>query len=111
MIMHKRNFIPSCFLVLLLLVAFHYPGQAQQKPNIVFFLVDDVGYGDLSLYGNPNIRTPHIDSLPYSGLRFTSMEAAPWCVRSRAELMRERYMGGTNFNEGTVAGGQGGCPI
>ncbi len=100
----------SLFLMLSFLTVFHLPGKGQQKPNIIIFLVDDVGYGDLSLYGNPNIRTPHIDSLAYSGLRFTSMEAAPWCVPSRAELMTGRYMSRTNFNGGTGAGGHGGIP-
>lgn len=84
--------------------------NGQQRPNIIIFLADDVGYGDLSLYGNPNIRTPNIDSLASSGIRFTSFEAATWCVPSRAELMTGRYMARTNFHGGTGAGGHGGIP-
>ena len=45
--------------------------QAQQKPNIVFILTDDLGYGDISSYGQNKFSTPNIDRLALSGTRFT----------------------------------------
>nr|WKN34051.1 sulfatase [Tunicatimonas sp. TK19036] len=82
----------------------------QTRPNIIILFADDMGYGDLSSYGNPTIRTPHIDSLAAQGIRFTSYEAAPWCVPSRIELLTGRYMARVNLNGGTGADGTGGLP-
>src|SRR5680860_271384 len=99
--------------ILLFITCFLY-GKAvqsqQERPNILIFYFDDVGYGDLENYGNPTIRTPHINALGEDGIRFTSFEAAPWCVPSRAELMTGRYKPRTDFNGGTGADGRGGIP-
>ncbi len=84
--------------------------QNAQRPNIIILLADDMGYGDLQCYGNPTIKTPHIDSLAAQGIRFTSYEAAPWCVPSRAELMTGCYKPRIHFNGHTGAGGHGGIP-
>ena len=84
--------------------------RTQEHPNIVILFADDMGYGDLGSYGNPTIRTPHIDSLAAQGIRFTSYEAAPWCVPSRTELMTGRYMPRVKFGGGTGADGTGGLP-
>ena len=43
--------------------------EAQQKPNVVFILADDLGYGDLSCFGQEKFRTPHIDRLALNGMR------------------------------------------
>jgi len=62
------------------------------KPNIVLIMADDLGYGDLSSYGHPNIQTPIIDRLARSGIRLTSFYAGdPVCTPSRAALMTGRY--------------------
>ena len=82
----------------------------QERPNIIILFADDMGYGDLSSYGNPTIRTPNIDSLAARGIRFTSYEAAPWCVPSRVELLTGRYMARVNLNGSTGADGTGGLP-
>ena len=84
--------------------------SAQAQPNIVILFADDMGYGDLSSYGNPTIRTPHLDSLAAQGMRFTSYEAAPWCVPSRVELMTGRYLARVDLGGGTGADGTGGLP-
>ncbi len=66
---------------------------AQDKPNIVIILVDDMGYGDPTCF-NPasKIRTPHINSLAASGMRFTDAHApGPLCHMSRYGLMTGRY--------------------
>ena len=62
------------------------------KPNILMILTDDQGYGDVSSYGGPNIRTPSIDSIAADGVRFTRFYAnSPVCSPSRAALMTGRY--------------------
>lgn len=109
---YKRKDLRVCTL-LLLSVCFLYSNPAhgqQKKPNIIIFLVDDLGYGDIQIYGSPYIRTPNIDSLAGTGIRFTSYEAAPWCVPSRAEWMTGVYAPRIHFGGGTGAGGHGGIP-
>jgi len=62
------------------------------NPNILIFLVDDLGYGDTGCYGNSTIDSPHIDSLAYDGARYTQMySAAPICTPSRGGFLTGRY--------------------
>ena len=65
---------------------------AAERPNVVIFLVDDLGYGELGCQGNEEIPTPHIDSIARAGVRFTDgYVAAPYCSPSRAGLLTGRY--------------------
>jgi len=62
------------------------------RPNIVLLLADDLGYGELGCQGNPQIPTPHIDSIAAEGVRFTDgYVAASYCSASRAGLLSGRY--------------------
>ena len=61
------------------------------KPNIIFVLADDLGIDGVSCYGADKHKTPHIDALAASGLRFTTCYAAPLCGPSRCLLMTGRY--------------------
>ncbi|MGM0459158.1 MAG: sulfatase family protein [Bacteroidota bacterium] len=64
----------------------------QTKPNIVVIFTDDQGYGDLSSYGAPNIRTPHLDKMASEGQKWTHFyAAASVCTPSRAGLLTGRY--------------------
>lgn len=83
---------------------------AAEKPNIVVFLADDMGYGDAGCYGSPLIKTPNIDGLAADGLRLTSFVTGSWCVPSRTQLMTGRYMPRVKFGGGTGADGTGGLP-
>jgi len=72
------------------------PASAQQpqKPNILFILADNIGYGDIGAYGGGELRgapTPHIDQLAAEGLRLTQFLVEPGCTPSRAALMTGRY--------------------
>lgn len=67
------------------------PLLAQPRPNFVIIMTDDQGYGDLSSYGAPHIRTPHIDRMAAEGIRFTDFYAQPFCGPSRAALMTGSY--------------------
>lgn len=65
-----------------------------KKPNIVLFLVDDLGWGDFSCYGDTFHETPHIDRLAAEGLKFTNAyAAAPVCSPSRAGLLTGKAPG------------------
>src|SRR5688572_3420705 len=62
------------------------------SPNVVLFVADDLGYGDLGCYGHKAIRTPHLDQLARYGTRLTSFYAAqPVCTASRAALLTGCY--------------------
>ena len=66
----------------------------QQKPNVVFILADNVGYGDLGSYGGGELRgapTPRLDQLAKEGLRLTQFLVEPACTPSRAALMTGQY--------------------
>jgi arylsulfatase A-like enzyme len=66
--------------------------HAETRPNYIVILTDDHGHGDVSAYGSPDARTPHIDSLGRDGIRFTSMRAnSTVCSPSRAALLTGRY--------------------
>lgn len=66
--------------------------RARKPPNIVLLLADDLGHGDLSSYGCPDIRTPNIDSIGRDGVRFTQCYAnAPECTPTRTALLTGRY--------------------
>ncbi|MEQ8674453.1 MAG: sulfatase-like hydrolase/transferase [Aggregatilineales bacterium] len=78
--------------------------MAQTHPNIIIVLTDDQGYGDLSCMGDTDFRTPHLDQLAASGVRFTSWYAnSPVCSPSRASLLTGRYPG--NAGVRSILGG------
>jgi uncharacterized sulfatase len=65
-----------------------------QKPNVIFILADDLGYGDLGSYGQKLIQTPNLDRLAAEGKRFTQFYAGSTvCAPSRAVLMTGKHMG------------------
>jgi arylsulfatase A-like enzyme len=80
-------------------------GRAGPRPNVLVILADDQGWGDLSLNGNKNLSTPHIDSLAQSGARFERFYVCPVCSPTRAEFLTGRYhpRGGVHS---TTAGGE-----
>jgi len=68
--------------------------QQPQKPNVVFIVADNVGYGDLGVYGGGELRgapTPRLDQLAAEGMRLTQFLVEPACTPSRAALMTGQY--------------------
>ena len=61
------------------------------KPNVIIFLTDDQGYGDLSLTGNPILKTPNMDRLAREGVQFTNFHVDSYCTPTRSALMTGRY--------------------
>ncbi len=80
-------------------------GAAARQPNVVIFLSDDQGWGDLSVSGNTNLSTPHIDSLAREGAKFESFYVCAVCSPTRAEFLTGRHhaRGGVSA---TSAGGE-----
>lgn len=68
--------------------------ETAKRPNIVFILADDLGYGDLGCYGQTKIKTPHLDRLAADGMRFTNFYCGcAVCAPSRCSLMTGKHMG------------------
>lgn len=89
-----KLFKVQLFTVLLSSLAFF--AAAQQKPNVIFILADDMGYGDLGCYGQKRIETPNIDRLAAGGMLFTQFYAGTSvCAPSRASLMTGLHTGHT----------------
>ena len=66
----------------------------QERPNIIYLMFDDLGYGDLGCYGQEKIETPNIDALAQNGIRFTNMyTACPLSAPSRGAIMTGKHMG------------------
>ncbi|MGW4051611.1 sulfatase family protein [Streptomyces sp. NPDC004779] len=72
------------------------PRRHSRRPNILFILGDDLGWADLSSYGSPHIRTPHLDRLARDGVRFTdAYSGSATCSPTRFSLYTGRYPGRT----------------
>src|SRR6266571_4110980 len=89
----RRDFIRAA----LAGIALSGSGTAQktaqpQRPNVIFILADDLGYGDLSCYGRPDYKTPVLDNLARQGVKFTdAYAAAPVCTPTRTAFITGRY--------------------
>jgi arylsulfatase len=77
-----------CLLNLSCLAALAEPAT---KPNIIFILTDDQGYGDLSAHGNPVLKTPHLDQLRQQSVYFDDYHVSPTCAPTRSALLTGRH--------------------
>ena len=87
--MNRAQVILACLLLSLLAGT----TMADERPNIVLMLSDNLGYGDLGVYGGGAIRgapTPNIDQLAQEGIRFTNFNVEAECTPSRSALMTGR---------------------
>ena len=88
--MNRRRFLASTVATGTAL----YTQSRASQPNIIFIMADDLGYGDLSCYGQKTIQTPNIDRLAAEGIRFTQVFAGSTvCAPSRCTLMTGKHQG------------------
>jgi arylsulfatase A-like enzyme len=92
----RREFVGSALAGAAIAGAAMAPGptlsQPRRRPNILFILADDLGYGDLSCYGRPDYQTPHLDRLATQGVRFVNAySASPVCTPTRCAFITGRY--------------------
>ncbi|TNE52920.1 MAG: N-acetylgalactosamine-6-sulfatase [Bacteroidetes bacterium] len=72
----------------------HVTGTDKPKPNIIYILADDLGYGEVGAYGQTRIETPNIDALAKAGMLFTQhYSGAPVCAPARAVLLTGKHLG------------------
>jgi arylsulfatase A len=96
----------------LILTIFSTIAYGQQKPNIVFILADDLGYGDLGSYGQKLIETPNLDKLASKGIRFTQFYAGTSvCAPSRSAFMTGQHTGHTPVRGNKEMQPEGQMPI
>jgi arylsulfatase A-like enzyme len=102
-----------CFLALATCLPVAAAGySAEAKPNVVFILADDLGYGDLGCYGQKLIQTPDIDRLAAEGMKFTQAYAGETvCAPSRATLMTGQHNGHTYIRGNKLIPPEGQVPM
>ncbi len=87
------------------------PSARGARPNIIFVMVDDMGYGDLGVYGQQHIRMPNVDQMAREGIRYTDAYAGSTvCAPSRSVLMTGQHTGHTTVRGNTGRPGHGGVP-
>ncbi|MBR6016553.1 MAG: sulfatase-like hydrolase/transferase, partial [Prevotella sp.] len=85
--MNPRNILFPC-----LGLAAGAVAQDEQRPNVIFLMADDLGYGDLSCYGATRVNTPNVDSIARNGIRFTECHAvASTSTPSRYSVLTGEY--------------------
>ncbi|MFV0606024.1 MAG: arylsulfatase [Niabella sp.] len=98
-----RSLLQTSFLACLLFINLNVlavnPGDSvfvKNRPNIIFILADDLGYGDLGVYGQQKIKTPHLDKMSRQGMRFTQFySGTSVCAPSRSTFMTGQHTGHT----------------
>ncbi len=87
-----KNIVFACLFGSMFLSIVVANAQQQQKPNVIIIFIDDMGYGDLTCYGNKQINTKNIDELAQKGTRFTQFYVnSPVCSPSRVAMMTGQY--------------------
>ena len=77
-----------------LTILFAVSVQAAPRPNILFIFIDDMGFADPSCFGNPMMKTPHIDRLAREGIKLTNFYVtSPICSPSRVSVTTGQYHG------------------
>nr|WP_319267335.1 arylsulfatase [uncultured Draconibacterium sp.] len=102
----KNLFLPLCLLTALFLTACSTKNSVQQKPNIIYILADDLGYGDISAFNEQGkIKTPNIDKLATDGMRFTDAHtSSAVCTPTRYGILTGRYNWRSTLKSGVLTG-------
>ena len=87
----RREFLRKVSLGTAALILPKLASSQISRPNVIFVLTDDQGYGDLGCHGNEIIKTPNLDRLHHQSMRLTNFHVSPTCAPTRASLMTGRY--------------------
>lgn len=88
------------------------PNKAPSKPNIIYILADDLGYGDISSYGQKKFSTPNLDAMVANGMKFTQhYSGTSVCAPSRSSLMTGQHTGHTHIRGNKELGTEGQEPL
>lgn len=87
----KKLLTPVFVFVAVAGFAFAAENPKPSRPNVLLVMTDDQGFGDAGFQGNTILKTPHLDALAASGVRFTDFLASPTCSPSRAALLTGRH--------------------
>jgi arylsulfatase len=88
------------------------PAADATRPNIIFIMADDLGYGELGCYGQQKIRTPRLDQMAKEGLRFTQFySGSPVCAPSRCVLMTGKHAGHAAIRDNKERPPEGQAPL
>lgn len=92
---NSHQLVPVALVLCWLLLCLPVAGAAgEHRPNIIYILADDLGYGELGCYGQTKIRTPHLDRMAAEGMRFTQHYAgSAVCAPSRCVLLTGKHTG------------------
>jgi len=102
-----NSLLPKTLLVCIFIFASHQLVAAPKLPNIIFIMVDDMGYHDLGCYGSKTILTPNVDRMAKEGMRFTDCYSGDTvCASARSTLLTGYHKGHT-----PVRGNSGGIPL
>lgn len=104
----RRSFLAGALSAASMAALSNQAAAAGRQPNIIFILADDMGWGDVSVYGQERFKTPNIDRLAAQGVRFTNGYAgAPVCGPSRCALMTGLHAGHGRIRDNfALAGGE-----
>src|SRR5215217_1850147 len=90
--MHFSTTITRSFFIFLIVLNADLSWSQKNRPNIIYMMLDDLGYADLSCYGRKDYQTPNLDKLCAQGVKFlNAYAAAPVCTPTRVAFMTGRY--------------------
>ncbi len=89
--MTLRTLLSLAYLLVLIAPTSAATALEGKRPNILFLLTDDQGFGDISAHGNPILKTPHLDKLRSESLRFNDFHVSPTCAPTRSALLTGRH--------------------
>jgi arylsulfatase A-like enzyme len=83
----NKNIVPALVLVFFFISSAAFGISKPAQPNVIVIMTDDQGYPELSIHGNPILKTPNLDRFAKSSVRFGDLHAAPMCAPTRGQLM------------------------